>query len=478
MRARRYQAVPRWQSLLQGREGMSEIVTVDPSTGEEIGRYATMDGDAVEAALQATAGTQAEWAATPVEERSDVLRAVADAMVQRRQELAAMATTEMGKPITEALAEIDKCVGGLRHVADTAPAVLADSPLASGDLDASVCYEPLGSILAIMPWNFPYWQVIRAGASALAAGNSLVLKHADNVTGCALALNEVIRSAGAPEGLFGVLIVDVPRVSEIIKDERIAGITLTGSTRAGRAVAAAAGASLKPTVLELGGSDPFVVLDDADIDAAAACAVRSRYQNAGQVCIAAKRIIVADAVYDEFADKVLDHVSRLRTGDPSDHATQVGPMARADLREELHQQVRRSVDAGARLVVGGRPVPGAGFFYEPTVLQDIPRHAPAASEELFGPVLSLFRVSDDDEAVALANDTEFGLGSSVWSADVGRARRLTRRLRVGHTAVNGVTASDPRLPFGGVRSSGYGRELASNGLLAFVNVHSVTVGVC
>lgn len=454
---------------------MDTVITIDPSTGEELGRYPTTSPGELERVIERAGRAGGEWGRMPIEERADALRAMADAMQRGREELAALATAEMGKPITEARAEVDKCAWGLRHAAEIAPRVLSEESLPGEDLHASVRLEPLGTILAIMPWNYPYWQVVRAAASVLAAGNTLLLKHADGVTGCALALGEVARQAGLPDHVLQAVVLPVDRVGGVIGDPRVAGVTLTGSVRAGRAVAAAAGAALKPAVLELGGSDPFIVLEDADVEAAAACAVRSRFQNNGQTCIAAKRAIVARGVYGAFRERVVERMGALRVGDPSDETTDVGPMARHDLRDLLARQVAGTLAAGARLVTGGSPVERPGFFFAPTLVEDVPAGAPAAVEELFGPALALFEVAGEEEAVALANATEFGLGSNVWTADLDRGRALAARLRAGHTAVNGMTASDPRIPFGGVRSSGYGRELGRLGLQAFVNVHAIVV---
>lgn len=454
---------------------MGEVTTIDPSTGLELCRYPVMSAVTVDAAVGAAARAGDQWREVSIGERMEGLRAVACVMARRRDSLAELATAEMGKPIAEARAEVDKCVWCLELVADTAPGVLAEVPILGEGLDACLVREPLGLVLAVMPWNYPYWQVVRATGAALAAGNAVLVKHADNVTGCSLAMADVVREAGLPEGVFTPLVVEVSQIGELIADPRVAAVTLTGSARAGQAVAAAAGAALKPTVLELGGSDPFIVLEDADVEAAADCVVRSRFQNSGQACIAAKRAIVIDEVYDDFKQLVLDRVSTLRVGNPRDEETHVGPVARDDLRRQLHDQVSRSIEAGARLLVGGRPMDGPGFFYAATVVEEIPSTSPAAVEELFGPVLALFRVPDEECAVAVANATEFGLGSNVWTSDVRRGGAVARRLRAGHTAINGMSASDPRIPFGGVKSSGYGRELGRAGLEAFVSIHAVTV---
>jgi succinate-semialdehyde dehydrogenase/glutarate-semialdehyde dehydrogenase len=334
-------------------------------------------------------------------------------------------------------------------------------------------------VFAIMPWNFPYWQVVRALAPALAAGNVIVLKHAPSTTGCALLLEEAAKHAGVHDGVFSVLVASAertPEVSErVITDDRVAAVTLTGSTGAGRSVAAIAGRALKKTVLELGGSDPFVVLADADLEAAAAWAARSRFQNAGQSCIAAKRIIVEEAAGDAFTKCLLAHVARLRIGDPTESGVTVGPLARADLRDALARQVHESVEQGARVLAGGRAPDRPGFYYEPTVLDHVSPGMPVLTEEVFGPAVPIVRAADADAAIALANHTHFGLGSNVWTSDLPRGQKLALRLDAGHAAVNWMTTSDPRLPFGGIKDSGYGRELSRHGIHEFVNVHTVVV---
>ncbi|MFC0081732.1 NAD-dependent succinate-semialdehyde dehydrogenase [Aciditerrimonas ferrireducens] len=454
---------------------MGEVRTIDPTTGEELASYPTATDEELETVLDRAADTARRWGQLPVEERAEGLRRLARAMRERREELAQLATAEMGKPIAESRAEVDKCAWGLEHAAELAPAALAPEPVDTGALESYVRFDPLGVVLAIMPWNFPYWQVIRAGASAMAAGNVLVLKHADNVTGCSLALGELVAAADLPPGLLAPIVVEVERVAGIIADPRVAAVTLTGSTRAGRAVASQAGAVLKKSVLELGGSDAFVVLEDADLAAAADWLVRSRFQNVGQSCIAAKRAVVVESVADELVGRVVEGVGRLVVGDPRDEKTTVGPMARRDLRDGLARQVEETKAAGAELLVGGRVLDRPGWFYEPTVLDRVPPGSPGRAEEVFGPALSVVRVPDAEAALAVANETEYGLGSNLWTSDLERARTLVGRIQAGHTAVNGMTASDPRLPFGGIKSSGYGRELALFGLRELVNVHSVVV---
>jgi succinate-semialdehyde dehydrogenase/glutarate-semialdehyde dehydrogenase len=460
------------------------VVTVDPSTGLSLARYPSDDWHRIDKALSEAAGAAAVWAATPLPGRLAVLRGVGKLLTERRSQYAALITAEMGKPITEALAEIDKCAANCAVVVSQAPQWLADQSMADHDVAGGgrrswVSYEPLGVVLAVMPWNYPFWQVLRFACAALAAGNAAVLKHAPNVTGCALAIQTLFADAGAPDGLFRSLVIDEPDVPDmtarIVADERIAAVTLTGSERAGSAVAAAAGAALKKSVLELGGSDPFVVLDDADLPAAAAAAVRSRYGNAGQSCIAAKRFIVADAVADAFLALLISGMSDLAVGDPADPATAIGPMARADLRAALHSQVTRTVGQGAVLVTGGAPLDGPGWFYPPTLLDRVVPGMAAFAEETFGPVGVVVRARDDEHAVALANDTTFGLGAAVWSTSA-RGLAVGRRIRSGALFVNAIVASDPWLPFGGVGRSGYGRELSAEGTREFTNVRTVCLG--
>ncbi len=450
-----------------------EIVTVDPATEEETGRYPFMTGAEVEATLGAVARAFRGWRELPVERRGELMHAAAQILRGRIPELAALITREMGKPAGEARAEVEKCAVTMEHFADGAPGYLAAQPAPSDSERSFIALEPLGTVLAVMPWNFPLWQVVRAAAPALMAGNTILLKHAENTTGCALALAAVLRDAGLPEGVFGVLMVPEDRVAGVIRDPRVAGVTLTGSAAAGAAVASAAGGALKKTVLELGGSDAFVVLDDADVEAAAATAVRSRFQNCGQSCIAAKRLIAVDTVADAFEEALVARVLTLAVGDPTDPATQVGPMARADLRDALEGQLRRSVERGARVLAGGGRPRRSGWFLEPTVLAGCAPGMPAFDEETFGPLAALTRVSGEEEALAAANRSAYGLGGNVWTRDVERGLRFARRMETGGVFINGMTHSDARLPFGGIKRSGYGRELHAFGIREFVNVKTV-----
>jgi succinate-semialdehyde dehydrogenase/glutarate-semialdehyde dehydrogenase len=460
--------------------GLEKAVrTVNPANGSLLATYRVHSESEVAAILEQAHSAFSEWAVTPLPERLAFLRRVGALLSERREQYAALITAEMGKPVTEARGEIDKCALNCAVVADLAADWLADHPVPSSAASSWLGYEPLGVVFAVMPWNFPFWQVLRFACAALAAGNAALLKHAPNVTGCALAIEQLIADAGGPAGLFRALVVaesDVPAASaRVIADPRVAAVTLTGSERAGAAVAAAAGAAIKRSVLELGGSDPFVVVDDADLDAAVEAAVRSRFGNAGQSCIAAKRLIVAVPVAEEFVARLAKRVAELRVGDPTDLATTVGPLARADLRAALHRQVAASVSEGAQLVSGGRALDGPGYFYEPTVLDQVQPGMTVFREETFGPVAAVVRARDDAHAVRLANDSDYGLGAAVWGSP-DRALAVGRRIRSGALFVNAVVASDPRLPFGGVGRSGYGRELSAEGIREFTNVRTFYVG--
>ena len=384
-------------------------------------------------------------------------------------------TAEMGKPLKAAMEESVKSAWGCRYYAENAEAFLRDEPAPTDGGTNYIRYQPVGAVLAVMPWNFPFWQVFRFAAPALMSGNVGLLKHASNVPQCALAIEEIFRRAGFPDGVFQTLLIGSEQVSRLIDDPRVAAVTLTGSEPAGVQVASQAGKRIKKTVLELGGSDPFIVMPSADLQAAAETAVKARVINNGQSCIAAKRFIVANAVADDFERRFVERMQSLRIGDPMDESTELGPLATKQILEDLEDQVRRSVAAGARVLTGGRRLDRPGNFYAPTVLTAIPEKAPAYGEELFGPVASLFRVPDLDAAIHLANDTPFGLGASVWTNDERERERLIDEIEAGQVFVNGMTASDPRLPFGGVKRSGYGRELSIYGIREFVNIKTVSI---
>ncbi|MGW2827340.1 aldehyde dehydrogenase family protein [Streptomyces sp. NPDC001443] len=456
----------------------NEVVTRNPATGEVLGRYPTHDAAAVEDALARTHAAAAAWRATPLAQRLTLLGNIGKLLLERRDDYAALITAEMGKPVSESLAEIDKCAWNCSVVAEKAPEWLADHEVEAGRSRSWLSYEPLGVVFAVMPWNYPFWQVIRFAAGAVAAGDAVLLKHGPDVTGAALAIEGLFTDAGAPTGLLRSVVVaapDVPEVSElIIRDPRIAAVTLTGSERAGTAVAAVAGSAIKPSVLELGGSDPFVVLADADLEAAAKAAVTSRFGNVGESCIAGKRFIVHEAVADAFVAAFVERVALLDVGDPTLPSTTLGPMARADLREGLLRQIRETVAQGATLVTGGEALEGPGNFVAPTVLDHVTPGMTAFVEETFGPAAAIVRARDDEHAVELANDTAFGLGCAVWGATE-HALAVGRRIRSGALFVNAVVASDPRLPISGIGRSGYGRELSAEGIREFTNVRTVVV---
>ncbi|SFR66237.1 NAD-dependent succinate-semialdehyde dehydrogenase [Halogeometricum limi] len=450
--------------------------SVNPYTESIVEEYDEHDEEDVEAALSRAAETFEEWRATSLTERRGLLTDAADVLREREEKYAELMTEEMGKPITEARSEVQKCAWVCDYYAEHAAEHLQEKTVQGPeDAETYVRYDPLGPILAVMPWNFPLWQVFRFAAPHLTSGNVGLLKHASNVPGCAKAIEEVFRDAGYPEGVFQSLLVGSDLVEEIIEDDRVRAVTLTGSGPAGRSVAEQAGKNLKKSVLELGGSDPHIVLDDAPIAEAAETGARARTINSGQSCIAAKRFIVHDAVYDEFVDRFVSEMEALQMGDPKDEDTDVGPQAREDLMEELHEQVEDSVEMGAEVRLGGEPEDGEGYFYPPTVLTDVPRDSPAGCEELFGPVASVFRVESEAEAVELANDSQYGLGGSVWTTNLERGKGVAARVESGAVFVNELTKSDPRLPFGGVKDSGYGRELGVEGIHEFVNRKTVFV---
>jgi succinate-semialdehyde dehydrogenase/glutarate-semialdehyde dehydrogenase len=451
------------------------FVSIDPATGEELARYDSHDADELERRLTAGFACWQSWQRTKLDDRAALLRSVADGLEKQRDELAALMVHEMGKPVAQAESEVDKCAWVCRHYADEGERYLHPEPIGTDAATSYVRFDPLGPLLAIMPWNYPLWQVFRAAAPAAVAGNTVLLKHAPNVTGCALAIEKVWLEAGAPEGLLQVLLIDDERTDAILADRRVRAVTLTGSVEAGRIVASEAGRALKKHVLELGGSDAFIVLADADVERAASVAAQSRLLNNGQSCISAKRFIILEQVYDEFVERFVEEVRSATLGDPMDRATQVGPLARQDLRDGLADQVRRSVSAGARTLTGGDVPDRPGWFHRPTVLADLSSEVAAWAEETFGPVAAVRRVRSVDEAIAMANDSDFGLGASLWTRDRERAQQLASRVEAGCVMVNQLVKSDPRVPFGGIKDSGYGRELGEYGIQEFVNVKTVWI---
>jgi len=449
---------------------------LNPATGESLEPIADDSEEDVEAALARATETFEEWQDVPIRKRQQLLENAGEVLRDKEDEYAALMTREMGKTLSSARSEVRKCAWVCDYYAENAAEHLQTERLPGpAHAEAKVSYEPLGPILAVMPWNFPFWQVFRFAAPHLTAGNVGLLKHASNVPGCSEAIQEVFDEAGYPEGVFQSLIIGSGRAEEVIEDDRVKAVTLTGSARAGRSVAKTAGENLKKTVLELGGSDPFVVLDDADVESAAKTGATARTINAGQSCIAAKRFVVHTDVYDEWLEAFLAEMADLTVGDPRDDDTDLGPQAREDLMEDLHEQVQQTVEEGATLELGGEPLDREGYYYPPTVLTDVPRDSVAACEEVFGPAAAVFEVESEEEAIELANDTHLGLGASVWTQDLERGERVAHRIDAGCTFVNELVKSDPRVPFGGVKESGYGRELAEHGIEEFVNKKTVWV---
>jgi succinate-semialdehyde dehydrogenase/glutarate-semialdehyde dehydrogenase len=451
------------------------IATINPTTGETLKTFDPLTEKQIDEKLALASKTFHSYRNTSFSEREPMMLRAAEILENERHEFARLMTTEMGKPIKAAEQEAEKCAWVCRYYAENARHHLADEVIQTNASKSYVRFQPLGPVLAVMPWNFPFWQVFRFAASALMAGNVGLLKHSSNVPQCALAIEDIFRRAGFPEGAFQTLLIGSSGVQRVLEDTRIAAATLTGSEPAGRSVASIAGKQIKKTVLELGGSDPFIVMPSANLEEAVATGVRARTINNGQSCIAAKRFIIAESIYDEFERRFVARMQALRVGDPLDEQTEIGPLATGQILEELDAQVTKSVAAGARILTGGRTLDRAGYFYEPTVLANIPERAPAYCEEVFGPVALLFRVSNIDEAIALANNTPFGLGASAWTNEAGERNRFVEELEAGCVFINGMVASDPRLPFGGIKNSGYGRELGEFGIREFVNIKTVWI---
>ena len=452
------------------------LLSINPATGELIHRFPATSPTRLDLALTRSATVFREWRATSLPSRTALAGRLAQTLQNERDTLAALITSEMGKPITQSRAEIDKCAAACTYYAAHGEVLLEPAAIVASKAPAHVVHEPLGPVLAIMPWNFPFWQVIRAAVPALLAGNTVLLKHASNVCGCALACEEVLRRAGFPVGAFQPLLIPSSRLSTIIRDDRVRGVTLTGSTEAGRKVAAVAAGVLKPCVLELGGSDPYLILGDADLDLAAEACAEARLLNSGQSCIAAKRFIVVEAVRAEFERRFVRSMAARQVGDPLDEATQVGPLAREDLRQTLQQQVQESVERGATVLLGGHVLDRSGFYFSATVLTSVAPGMPAFDDELFGPAAAIVHAPDEEAAIALANRSRFGLGAAVFTRDRKRGEEIARtRLDAGQVFVNTFVRSDPALPFGGMKESGYGRELGSWGMASFVNVKTLWV---
>ncbi len=451
------------------------IASTNPATGEVLRVFEPHTDSQIEERLARASAAFARHRKAPISDRARMLTRAAEILETEKDRLGRLMTLEMGKLLKAAVEEAGKSAWGCRHYAENAEHLLADEVVETSATRSFVRYQPLGPVLAVMPWNFPFWQVFRFAAPALMAGNVALLKHASNVPQCALAVEEILRRAGFPEGVFQTLLVPSDKVARLLDDPRIVAATVTGSEIAGESVASEAGKRIKKTVLELGGSDPFIVMPSADIETAASTAVRARVINNGQSCIAAKRFILAETIAGSFEKRFVRGMEALRVGDPLDELTELGPLATPQILEALDDQVKRSIAAGARLLTGGRRLDRPGNYYAPTVLADVPRDAPAYREELFGPVAALFRARDATEAIRLANDTSFGLASSVWTSDERERARFIDEIEAGLVFVNAMPASDPRLPFGGVKRSGYGRELSGYGIREFVNVKTVWI---
>jgi len=451
------------------------IATINPTTGETLRTFEALTDSEIERKIQRAADTFHHHRRTSFSERAEKMQRAAEILETDKEKFARTMTLEMGKPIKAAVSEAEKCAWVCRYYAENAEAFLADELIETNATRSLVRYQALGPVLAVMPWNFPFWQVFRFAAPALMAGNVGLLKHASNVPQCALGIEDIFRRAGFAEGAFQTLLIGSDKVPRVLDDPRVKAATLTGSEPAGMQVASEAGKQIKKTVLELGGSDPFIVMPSAKLDEAVTTAVKARTLNNGQSCIAAKRFIIHRDIADEFEHRFVAEMESLKVGDPMDEAIDIGPLATAAIRDDLDEQVRQSVAAGARVLTGGQPLERAGYFYAPTVLADIPENSPAYQDELFGPVASLFRARDLDEAIHIANATSFGLGSSAWTNDESERARFIDEIEAGSVFINGMVASDPRLPFGGVKRSGYGRELSYHGIREFVNIKTIWI---
>ena len=451
------------------------IASVNPATGEGLKEFASFDDSEIEKRLKRAERAFAKYRHGTFSKRAQLIMAAASLLDREKEKFARVITLEMGKLFRAAVEEVEKCSRGCRFYAENSERFLEDEPAQTDAARSYVRYQPLGAILAIMPWNFPFWQVFRFAAPALMAGNVGLLKHASNVPQCALAIEQIFCRAGFDDGVFQTLLIEPKRVEKLIVDPRVKAVTLTGSEKAGSEVASTAGRHIKKSVLELGGSDAFIVMPSADFEGALSTAVKARTINSGQSCIAAKRFFVADEIYDDFLQQFVERMRALKIGDPFDETTDLGPLATEQILQGVHEQVQKSIAAGAKLLTGGNRIHGPGFFYEPTVLVDVPKESPAYREEVFGPVASVFRVRDADEAVEAANDTTFGLGASAWTNDPAEQELFTSELETGMVFINAMVASDPRLPFGGVKRSGFGRELGAMGIREFTNTKTIWI---
>src|SRR6266436_5885483 len=445
------------------------IASINPATGEKVKEFAPFDDAEIEKRLKGAENASRKYRRTAFSQRSELLEATAELLLQEKERLAEIITLEMGKLFPASVEEILKCARACRFYAENAERFLEDEPVQTDAARSYVRYEPLGPVLAIMPWNFPFWQVFRFATPALMAGNVGLLKHASNVPQCALAIEKIFCRAGFDEGVFQTLLIEAEQVEHLIVDPRVKAVTLTGSEKAGSAVASTAAREIKKAVLELGGSDAFIVMPSANFEGAVSTAVKARTINSGQSCIAAKRLFIADKIYDQFLEQFLERMRALKVGDPMDETTELGPLAAEQILQGVHEQVQKSIAAGAKLLTGGNHIHGPGFFFEPTVLVNVSTESPAYREEVFGPVASIFRVRDAADAIEIANDTTFGLAASAWTNDPAEQELFTSELETGMVFINAMVASDPRLPFGGVKRSGFGRELGATGIREFVN---------
>jgi succinate-semialdehyde dehydrogenase/glutarate-semialdehyde dehydrogenase len=451
------------------------IASINPATGEELKEFASFDDSEIEKRLQRTERAFATYRHVTFAKRTQLMRAAASLLHREKEDFARIITLEMGKLFRAAMEEVEKCARGCRFFAENGERFLEDEAAQTDAARSYVRYQPLGPVLAIMPWNFPFWQVFRFAAPALMAGNVGLLKHASNVPQCALAIEQIFCRAGFDDGVFQTLLIEPKRVEKLIVDPRVKAVTLTGSEKAGSEVASTAGRYIKKSVLELGGSDAFIVMPSADFKDALSMAIKARTINSGQSCIAAKRFFVADEIYDDFLHQFVERMRALKIGDPFDETTDLGPLATEQILQGVHEQVQKSIAGGAKLLTGGNRIHGPGFFYEPTVLVDVPKESPAYREEVFGPVASVFRVRDASEAIKLANDTTFGLAASAWTNDPAEQELFTSELETGMVFINAMVASDPRLPFGGVKRSGFGRELGAAGIREFMNAKTIWI---
>ncbi len=452
------------------------LKSINPANGNELKSYEEMDEQKISSIIDSTHETFLIWRNTSFKERSEKMLKSAEILNKDKQKFAEMMTLEMGKPIQQSIGEVEKCAWVCRYYAENAEAFLKEINVKTDASESFVTYNPLGIVLAVMPWNFPFWQVFRFAVPALMAGNAGLLKHASNVTGCALIIENIFKKAGFPENLFRTIILSSSKMEDVISNEKIKAVTLTGSVPAGKAVAKTAGSLLKKTVMELGGSDPYIILEDADLAAASKTCATSRLINGGQSCIAAKRFIVVEKVFDKFKDLFVEQMKSKKMGDPFDKNNDLGPQASKKLRDELHQQVNISIEKGAEVLLGGKPPEGEGAFYPPTVISNVKPGMPAYDEELFGPVASLIKAKDEDDAIRIANDSNFGLGAAVFTKNIEKGRRIaSQQIEAGNCFINEFVKSDPRLPFGGIKESGYGRELSEFGIKEFVNIKTVYI---